>query len=201
RTESIARNVSKDNTIRYRSNRYTVPIGTYSSVKKKVVFLEVTEQERLLIRESPEGEVIADHRVSKESGKLIQSRDHLRDRSKGTEELKQQALAYFEDREAASDYLDELSRRYPRYRRDQFNIIRDVATMYPNHLTTAQEKCSQEGLFSANDFRDVIHYLAILTDDGHDPKPDTERPKKSGIQVATRPLQAYTDILKGVTAK
>lgn len=105
RTESIARNVSKDNTIRYRSNRYTVPIGTYSSVKKKVVFLEVTEQERLLIRESPEGEVIADHRVSKESGKLIQSRDHLRDRSKGIEELKQQVLTYFEDRGAASDYL------------------------------------------------------------------------------------------------
>lgn len=201
RTESIARNVSKDNTIRYRSNRYTVPIGTYSSVKKKVVFLEVTEQERLLIRESPEGEVIADHRVSKESGKLIQSRDHLRDRSKGIEELKQQVLTYFEDREAASDYLGELSKRYPRYRRDQFNIIRDVATMYPNHLTMALEKCSQESLFSANDFRDVVHYLAILADDGCDTKPDTERPKKSGIQVATRPIQAYTDILKGVTAK
>ncbi len=36
RTKSIARNVSEDNTIRYRSNPYTVPIGTYSSVKKKV---------------------------------------------------------------------------------------------------------------------------------------------------------------------
>ncbi len=141
--------------------------------------------------------MIADHRVSKESGKLIQSRDHLRDRSKGIEELKQQVLTYFEDREAASDYLDELSKCYPRYRRDQFNIIRNVATMYPNHLTMALEKCSQESLFSANDFRDVVHYLATLADDGCDTKTDTARPKKSGIQVATRPIQTYTDILKG----
>lgn len=73
--------------------------------------------------------------------------------------------------------------------------------MYPNHLTIALEKCSQESLFSANDFRDVVHYLAILADDGCDTKPDTERPKKSGIQVATRSLQAYTDILKGVATK
>ena len=36
------------------------------------------------------------------------NRDHLRDRSKGIEELKQQVLTYFEDREVASDYLGEL---------------------------------------------------------------------------------------------
>lgn len=73
--------------------------------------------------------------------------------------------------------------------------------MYPNNLTTALETYSQESLFSANDFRGVVHYLAIPMDDGCNTKPDTEHPKKSGIQIEMWSPEDYIDILKGVTVK
>jgi len=43
--DSITRNVRKDNTILFRSNRYTVPLGTYS--KNKFVYLEIYGSQRI----------------------------------------------------------------------------------------------------------------------------------------------------------
>jgi len=39
---SISRNVNKDNTIRFESNRYSVPIGTYKANRDNKVFIQIT---------------------------------------------------------------------------------------------------------------------------------------------------------------
>lgn len=49
-------------------------------------------------------------------------------------------------------YLDEITRRYPRYRRDQFAIIHQVIQKYPQLIDTVIIKCMAERLYSANDF-------------------------------------------------
>ena len=194
---SIARNVSKDNTIRYRSNRYSVPLGTYSSYAANTVFIELTDANRLLIRTQSEGKVIADHPVSSERGKLIQSRHHLRDRSHGIDELKQQLVGHFTDEEKATNYLEELCKKFPRYKRDQLAIIQDVIHDYGAQLDQSLEKCTQEKLYSANDFRDVARYLSANTSQIAESRVPSIRKHVSDIQVSTRPLSTYVSILRG----
>lgn len=194
---SIARNVSKDNTIRYRSNRYSVPLGTYSSYAANTVFIELTDANRLLIRTQPEGKVIADHPVSSERGKLIQSRHHLRDRSHGIDELKQHLTGHFTDEEKATHYLEELCKKFPRYKREQLAIIENVIHDYGPQLDQSLEKCTQEKLYSANDFRDVARYLSSNTSPIAESRVHSIGKHVSDIQVNTRPLSTYVSILRG----
>ncbi|MGW5984208.1 IS21 family transposase, partial [Bacillus mycoides] len=163
-TPSITRNISKDNTIRFKSNRYSVPLGTYSAVSDNEVFIEVTSSQppTLIIRKQLDGEVIAEHSISNEKGKLIQHLHHIRDRSKGIEEFKQQLVSHFEDQERATSYLNEICLRYPRYRRDQLIIIQNVIEKYPMWIEATLTKCLIDKLYSANDFRDIANHQNAL---------------------------------------
>ena len=78
---SITRIVRKDNTIWYDLNRYSVPLGTYNKVEK--VYIETTDDNHLLIRETKNGVIIAKHKIDLGKGELIQDSNHKRDRTKG----------------------------------------------------------------------------------------------------------------------
>jgi transposase len=201
--QSITRNVSKDNTIRYRSNRYSVPLGTYSATSDNQVFieLELNEPQTLVIRKQLDGDVIAEHSLSSEKGKLIQNRNHTRDRSKGIEEFKQLLISHFQGQECAASYLHEICLRYPRYRRDQFAIILNAIQKEPMWIEAALAKCVQDKLYSANDFRDIVHHLKTLPVDStqKSEKPTLEQSSKASIIVTTRSLDTYTSILGGET--
>ncbi|WP_197246437.1 IS21 family transposase [Cytobacillus firmus] len=199
--QSITRSVSKDNTIRYKSNRYSVPLGTYQTMSENLVWIEVKgeDQKTLVIRREAKGEVIAEHIVSSEKGKLIQNRHHTRDRSKGLKEFKQRLISNFEDQVQATAYLDEISLRYPRYRRDQFAMINKVIQQYPALIDTILSKCMTEKLYNANDFRDIAHHLDTLPDEPVEEVQSfyTSSPTHSHIKASTRSLNAYTSILGG----
>lgn len=201
--QSITRSVSKDNTIRYKSNRYSVPLGTYQNRSENLVWIEIREEDHnaLIIRKEANGEVIAEHRISSEKGKLIQNRHHTRDRSKGVEEFKQRLLSHFKDQVQAAAYLDEISQRYPRYRRDQFTIIHKVSQQYPAIIDTVLAKCTTEKLYNANDFRDIAHHLDALRDEPIEEAQSfyTSPPNHSHLKASTRSLNAYTSILGGRT--
>ncbi|MEC1895239.1 IS21 family transposase [Cytobacillus firmus] len=199
--QSITRSVSKDNTIRYKSNRYSVPLGTYQTNSENLVLIEVKgrEQQTLVIRKQAEGEIIAEHDISVEKGKLIQNRNHTRDRSKGIEEFKQRLISSFEDQKQAAAYFDKISKEYPRYRRDQFAIIQQVVQKYPAFIDSVMTKCMTEKLVSANDFRDIAHHLYTSN---QQPVQEIEslsaKPAKhSSIKASTRSLNTYTSILGG----
>src|SRR5699024_5202889 len=66
---SITRTVRKDNIIWYKSNRYTVPLGTFQ--KTKQVYIETKDDKYLIIRESKSGPILAKHRITSGKGKLI----------------------------------------------------------------------------------------------------------------------------------
>lgn len=199
---SISRNVNKDNTIRFESNRYSVPIGTYKANGDSKVFIEITglHQDTLIIRNSKNDEFLAKHVVSKEKGILVKNRNHSRDRSKGIEVLKSSIVAAFESEEHANEYIDEVLNRYPRYRRDQLEILRSMAQNEPNWIEQALEKCRKENLYSANDFRDIVYYLKKLSREkptvAAEPK-NIFTKRKSVFPIAKRPLNAYTRILGG----
>ena len=79
---SITRIVHKDNIIKYRSNRYSVPLGTYKPNGNNTVYLRI-EKDQLIIETSPQGKTLAVHPLSHGKGQLIKNRNHSRDRSKG----------------------------------------------------------------------------------------------------------------------
>ncbi|MGQ8969471.1 IS21 family transposase, partial [Bacillus subtilis] len=65
---SIARCVHKDNTIRYQSNRYSLPLGTYNKYEK--VCIKETETKELVIYIPDTGEIIAKHSIPEGKGML-----------------------------------------------------------------------------------------------------------------------------------
>lgn len=73
--DSITTTVNKDNTIRFKGNCYSVPIGTYTTVASNQVYLHEDDKE-LVILHKVTGDEIARHPISLEKGKLIKNRNH-----------------------------------------------------------------------------------------------------------------------------
>lgn len=198
---SIARTVHKDNVIKYKSNRYSVPIGTYRPRGENIVYIEIQEEE-LVIRRDPKGEVLARHPLCHGKGELIKNRQHTRDRSKGIQAYKETLIRQFEDQEKAKQFIDEIGCRYPRYIRDQLQVIQSAVTHFRIVIDEALAVCIRDQLWSANDLRDVAQYLIRLSRaPDHSP---IQESKNSSINsalkatAATREMDDYIKILGGV---
>ena len=160
--DSITRNVRKDNTILYRSNRYTVPLGTYR--KNRFVYLGVYGPQ-LKIIDDKTGEIIAEHRLSSKKGDLVQNNNHLRDHSLKIDELYQKTLKQLGEYEIIKTFLNEIRKLKPRYVRDQYNLILKSS----NALTTEEilktiQFCLDNKLWSATEFKSVSENLSKLPD-------------------------------------
>lgn len=203
---SIARSVRKDNTVLYLSNRYSVPLGTFQ--KHPEVHIYQTEENNLVIYLQESGEILATHPISREKGKLIQNRSHQRDQSKRIGELIDIVRDSFSDKEACDRYLNELRKRYPRYIRDQINLIRKYS--HETALSILDESlkiCLDRQLYSANDFVDVLDLLKRQRQ--NDTSTDTAKELNTlSIDIAEltllnteaeqRPLKEYVAIMEGV---
>jgi len=180
---SITRTVRKDNTILYLSNRYSVPLGTYK--KDKEVYIEVTDKNHLLVREEQEGSVIADHIISQEKGKLIQDRQHTRDRTKGISAYITSVSGKFEDVKMAHEFLTEVHRKYPRYIRDQLQLISKALESDPEFANGALKECVSRQLYSANEFSDIVQHVKRQR------QVDNESEKRTKQQI--KPLYAVDE--------
>lgn len=157
-SSSIPRTVRKDNTILYLSNRYSVPTGTHQT-SGKIVQLKI-EPARLIIFDPETGEILGDHALSKEKGQLIQDKQHLRDRSKGIPEMMAAAIKRFEDQDLAQIFMDEIKRKYPRYIRDQIQLVNKYWEAYPaSCVNAALSHCVSENLYSGSELKDMIEFL------------------------------------------
>lgn len=155
---SIARCVHKDNTIRYQSNRYSLPLGTFNKYEK--VCVKETEDKQLVIYIPDTGEIIAKHSIPEGKGQLIKDRKHSRDRTKGVEAFINTVAERFEDKDLASQYLEKVREKNPRYIKDQLQIIlRETKESNSEVLTKALAECLKRKLYSATDFSDIIAYV------------------------------------------
>ncbi len=200
---SITRTVRKDNTIIYESNRYSVPLGTYQKDKK--VYIEITADNRLVIREQSEGPVIANHLITFERGKLIQDRQHTRDRTKGIGAYIATVSTHFTDGETATAFLEEIHQRYPRYMRDQLGIVLKVSKAADQTVRDeALRECMKRGVYSATEFSDVLAYIQRQLQQNGAKQVDEEIKALHDIDLSdldtepdTRELAPYLDVLKG----
>ncbi|MFZ1780467.1 MAG: IS21 family transposase, partial [Enterococcus aquimarinus] len=56
-------------------------------------------------------------------GKLIQDKNHLRDRTKGISAMMESTIRKFEDQVLAQMFMLEIKKKYPRYIRDQLQLV------------------------------------------------------------------------------
>lgn len=201
---SITRSVHKDNTIRYFSNRYSLPLGTFS--KYESVSIKESEDRDLLIYATDTGELLANHKISEGKGQLVKDRKHTRDRSKGIDAFINTVADQFEDDELAFNYLCTIREKYPRYMRDQLQIImREAKENDKTILSLALNECIKRNLYSATDFSDIVIYLKrqrqvddTVTDND---KTITLLNNISGWVMDTeaqkRKIDTYTEIMEG----
>ncbi|MDV2887625.1 IS21 family transposase, partial [Alkalihalophilus pseudofirmus] len=95
---------------------------------------------------------------------MIKNRQHSRDRSKGIQAYKETIVRQFKDQESALRFVNEVAQQYPRYVRDQFQVIQFAITHFRPQIEEALAVCIKEQLWSANDLRDIAQHLTRLKD-------------------------------------
>ncbi|UQD53535.1 IS21 family transposase [Bacillus methanolicus] len=199
----ITRTVHKDNVIKYKSNRYSLPLGTYRPRGDNTVYVE-TQEEELIIRREPHGEVLARHPLCHGKGELIKNRQHTRDRSKGIHAYKETVIRQFKDQEKAEQFIHEVGIRYPRYIRDQLQVIQCAITQYRQDIDEALAVCIKDQLWSANDLRDIAQHFTRLKETKTSKPNSIQEPKNINPAIkataATREMDDYIKILGGASS-
>lgn len=156
--EIVTRIVRKDNTVLYKGNRYSVPLGTY----RPDIALKVIEQDgHLILQDLTSDEVLAEHKLCTQKGRLIQNSNHLRDRSARVEELFETTLALLGTSKQAAALLMGIRKEKPRYVRDQFKLLQKVAAEKPQEaVEEAIAYCLERKLYSAVDCRDAAQWFS-----------------------------------------
>lgn len=151
--------VRKDNTISFRSNFYTLPIGTYKG-PETVVLVKETKEELSLY--TPENDLLAVHPLCLGRGMTVRNSDHTRDKSQRTATLKSEVLSMMPDMKKGGYYLDMIYRNKPRYFRDNMLLLKKhIPVLDKASLEKSLVFCMENSLFNANNFIEVArHYLA-----------------------------------------
>jgi len=188
--------VSKDNVIHYQGSTYSVPLGTYQGANTEV---RLEQRGDILILSDTSGQEIIRHPVSVIKGTQVRHKTHYRDHSLSVSKLIDQVASRFTDQQKAHSYLDKVHLQFPRYARDQMQIIEQAARKYPRQdMDLALEYCLENHLEKAADFEPVLLALReqqnisaemILKDE-----PRLQNPKYK-IQPHTRGISEYKQIL------
>ena len=149
--------VRKDNTISFKGNLYTLPVGTYKGADTGVFVIQ--ENDTLVIH-NVEGQEIARHKIAHLKGKLVFNNNHYRDSSVAIDDLIKQVVGRFTDTIKATLYLEKLKLKNPRYVRDQVKIIQAVREKYSQQeCDDALVYCIENSILKATDFEPVLRAL------------------------------------------
>jgi hypothetical protein len=151
--------VRKDNTISFRSNFYTLPVGTYKGPETVVLVKEINEELWLY---TPDEDVVAVHHICLGRGMIVRNSDHLRDKSQSTLTLKGEILSLMPDKEKGELYIEMIFRNKPRYFRDNMLLMKKhINGLENDFLMRSLDFCLENNLYNANTFIEVArHYQA-----------------------------------------
>ena len=149
----------KTNTIAYKSNFYTVPVGTYKGTGTQVIVKECGNNVEVYTLKE---EFICSHVLSSEKGKTIANTNHKRDTSKSLDELFNQVIILFSNEDLAKTYLRSIKEKFPRYTRDHLQVILKALTDVDKTVADKTlEFCIKNMLVNANEFEQVLHVVQM----------------------------------------
>jgi transposase len=149
--------VRKDNKIAYKSNFYSVPMGTYQGPGTQV---ELKENDKLLEIYNLNNELICSHNLSAETGQIIINTHHKRDTSKSLEEIILQVSLRFTDQPASKKFVQMIKEKYPRYTRDHLQVILKATESIEKEVADkALLFCIQKEVLNGYEFEQVLQVL------------------------------------------
>lgn len=185
--ENLSRTVRKDNTVLFRSNRYSLPLGTFNT--QKIVDFEVVGEQLKIYTTT--GDLLADHRLCQDKGKLIKANTHRYERNQKIQERLDKAVSLLG--EEFREYLTTLCREKPRYVKEQLALTVKTCESYGRETALkAAAFCSEQELWSASDLAGVAASLVEKTQ----PIPVMRLPvsdEKYHVAVQIRPLSVYAE--------
>lgn len=195
-----AYNVRKDNTIAFRSNFYTLPLGTYQGRKTTIL---LSENDGMLNIYNMDKTLLTIHTISIGKGDLVRNSDHTRDKSKRCEESSHQVLQLLGGDENAQLYLDLLREDKPRYFHDNLQaIIKGTKDIPTDFIRQSLMFCLENKLYNGAGFSEVAKNNLRKNISENSPKinlcvSNTEGIKDNAdIRVTTSNINTYQDILE-----
>ena len=181
--------VRRDNTVSYRGNLYSLPLGTYQGPGTTVRF-EVSDHHLMLSDAS--GAMLARHERSHQKGVMVINNHHRRDVSRSVTELQEQLIERFSDQQQARLFLHSIHNRYPRYSRDQYlHLQKTCGGGSQELLDRTLGYCIRYRLFSCGEFLDVfLNYRKA-----------EEQAEHNNTIRAFRPVMPQGDLLKVLQLK
>jgi transposase len=154
RKPALLYTVRKDNTISFKSNLYSLPLGTYAGRGTQV---SVSVDNDMLRISSEAGTALCYHKLALGKGLKIINTDHKRDKSSPIEELTEIVSALTQIPKQAKEWLKTIYVAKPRYVRDQLLMIKKTIEANPSELITQTiEYCRTYKIVSAVDFEAII---------------------------------------------
>lgn len=155
---SIIRSVRKDNTVIYKSNRYSLPLGTFK--KNPEVGLKEIEG-KLQIWQGFGDYMIYEHHLCNGKGKLIKAKDHSRNREDSLDKFEEKAIILLGNQ--YKPFLNKVRKSKPRYFRDQLSLLEELLGCYPLEIVLdAIEYCQKLELYSFNDVKNASKLMESL---------------------------------------
>ena len=146
--------VRKDNSISYKGNMYSLPLGTYQG---KGTVVNVLQDAGELIISAASGAELCRHIIAMGKGQKVFNSDHKRDKSSADKEMMEEVCLLFEDPEKGRQWLSMIKAAKPRYVRDQLLIIREaIKDKQAASVEKALNYCLQNQITRATDFRELL---------------------------------------------
>lgn len=154
--DMITTPVRKNNTIRYKSSRYSVPIGTYTSCRT----VSLREIDGCIEIYDEKKQLLAKHQLAKNPGELVRNNNHARNTSESVKQLMNEAKEALGNTPMAEELLAVIHKKKGRYIRDQLQVVIKTANNYDTEIIRlALLACQESNSDSANDLRDFADYI------------------------------------------
>lgn len=157
KTDYAVHSVRKDNTISWKSNLYSLPLGTYTGAGSQV--LVTASSGELLIMDQNKRELCR-HQLSLLKGQKVLSTDHTRDKRHAITQMMEEFSGLMEDQQAALEWVAQIREHKPRYVRDQIQLLKLTVTRLDAGIASAAlDYCIRHQIVSAMDFKAVAEKL------------------------------------------
>lgn len=193
--------VRKDNTIYWKSNLYSVPMGTYKGRGSQVT---MKLSEGYIIVSNMQSLEICRHLVASGTGKKIKNNDHKRDKSTAINVLIDELSQLLDNPLQVKQFLNAIRKEKPRYVRDQVLVFKQVIENTEKTIVQrALDYCCDNQVLSANDFKAVAEQFKRDECSFHQPASKIvymnllgKLPAVALTEPATSSIEDYETILK-----
>lgn len=179
--------VRKDNTVNYKGNFYSVPVGTF---KGSDTYTVLSIREDHLYIYNLDMEQICVHTIPQSAGNKVINTNHRRDHSLSIEQLLDEVSGYFTDMVSAKFFLNKLKKNYPRYIRDQAQAV--LKAVKSGNIVIADKTlafCLKNQVFNALDFEQIYNVFITETDSIPHPSPTIQLLDKGNLEKASETPQ------------